>query len=134
MITDGADNHSRYTFSDLKEFIREQDVQIFAIGIVNPLSSELGEGRTGRTIIEDLVWITGGRAFFPESVYELEDICAKIAVELKNQYVIGYHSTNPDKNGKWRKIRLKVSPPKGLTPLGVRAKTGYYAPALEPDR
>ena len=134
IITDGEDNHSLYTFSDLKEFAREQDVQIFAIGIIDPVTSVLGEGTTGRTTIEDLVGIAGGRAFFPQSVYELDDICAKIALELKNHYVMGYHSTNADKNGKWRKIHLKINPPKGLPPLSVRAKTGYYAPALETDR
>jgi Ca-activated chloride channel family protein len=131
VITDGEDNHSRYTFSDVKEFARERDVQIFAIGIVDPVSSVLVEGSNGRAVIEDLVAITGGRAFFPESVYELEDICAKIALELKNQYVIGYHPGNTEKNGKWRKIRVKLSPPKGLPSLSVRSKTGYYAPTLD---
>lgn len=131
IITDGEDNHSRYTFADLKEYAREQDVQIFAIGIVDPVNSALVEGSNGRAIIEDLVGITGGRAFFPQSVYELEDICAKIAIELKSQYLIGYHPTNTDKNGNWRKIRIKVNPPKGLSPLSVRAKTGYYAPSVD---
>ena len=56
-------------------------------------------------MIEELAELTGGRAFFPDSVYELEDICTKIAVELKNQYVIGYHTTNGAKDGKWRKLR-----------------------------
>jgi Ca-activated chloride channel family protein len=131
VITDGEDNHSRYNFSDVKEFARERDVQIFAIGIVDPVSSTLVEGSNGRAIVEDLVGITGGRAFFPESVYELEDICAKIAIELKNQYVIGYHPSNTEKNGKWRKIHVKVSPPKGLPSLSVRSKTGYYAATLD---
>jgi Ca-activated chloride channel family protein len=126
LITDGEDNHSRYSFADIKEFAKECDVEIFAIGIVNP-SGELSMGKTGRAIIEDLVDITGGRAFFPDSVYELEDICTKIAVELKNQYVLGYHSTNEAKDGKWRKIRLKLNPPKGISNLSVRGKSGYYA-------
>jgi Ca-activated chloride channel family protein len=130
LITDGEDNHSRYSFADIKEFAKERDVQIFAIGIVNP-SGELSMGKTGRAIIEDLVDITGGRAFFPDSVYELEDICTKIAVELKNQYVLGYHSTNGAKDGKWRKIRLKVNPPKGISTLSVRGKSGYYAEKFE---
>jgi Ca-activated chloride channel family protein len=130
LITDGEDNHSRYSFADVKEYVKEQDVQIFAIGIVNPFGA-LAQGKTGRAIIEDLVNITGGRAFFPDSVYELEDICSKIAVELRNQYVIGYHPTNEAKDGKWRKIRLKINPPKGISGLSVRGKSGYYAPGLE---
>ena len=126
LITDGEDNHSRYSFGDIKEFIKEQDVQLFAIGIVSPFG-QLSRGRSGRAIIEDLVQITGGRAFFPDSVYELEDICSKIAVELRNQYVLGYHSTNDAKDGKWRKIRIKVNPHQAISGLSVRGKSGYYA-------
>jgi Ca-activated chloride channel family protein len=127
LITDGEDNRSRYTFSNVKEFVKEQDVQIYAIGIVNDWNSQLGAGRTGRALIEELSELTGGRSFFPDSVYELEDICTKIAVELKNQYVIGFRSTNEMRDGKWRKLRVQVTPPKGLPKLNVRSKAGYYA-------
>src|SRR6202008_345249 len=128
LITDGEDNRSRYTFQNVKEFVKEQDVQIYAIGITDEWNGQLSAGRTGRAMLEELADLTGGRAFFPDSVYELEDICTKIAIELKNQYVIGYHSTNAAKDGKWRKLRLKVNPPKGLPRLNVRSKSGYYAP------
>jgi len=131
LITDGEDNRSRYTFQNVKEFVKEQDVQIYGIGIVDDWNSQLGAGKTGRAMVEELADLTGGRAFFPDSVYELEDICTKIAVELKNQYVIGYHSTNEAKDGKWRKLRLKVNPPKGIQRLNVRAKQGYYAPTAD---
>jgi Ca-activated chloride channel homolog len=133
LITDGEDNHSRYSFADIKEFAKERDVQIFAIGIVNPFG-ELAQGKTGRAIIEDLVEITGGRAFFPDSVAELQDICTKIGIELKNQYVLGYHSTNEAKDGKWRKIRLKINAPKGLPNLSIRGKSGYYAETLNSSK
>ena len=131
LITDGEDNRSRYTFQNVKEFVKEQDVQIYSIGIVDEWNSQLGAGKTGRAMIEELAELTGGQAFFPDSVYELEDICTKIAVELKNQYVIGYHTTNGAKDGKWRKIRVKVNPPKGIQRLNVRAKQGYYAPRAD---
>ncbi len=131
LITDGEDNHSRYSIADVKEFAKEQDVQIYAIGIVDSFSSELAQGRTGRQVIEDLVQITGGRAFFPDSVNELEDICTKIGLELRNQYVLGYRSRNEARDGRWRKIHLRVNPPKGLGNLTVRAKSGYYAPTAE---
>src|SRR5262245_26152582 len=129
LITDGEDNHSRYRFSNVKDFVKEEDVQIYAIGIVNDFNSRLGAGSTGRALIEELSEITGGKSFFPDSVYELEDICEKIAVELKNQYVIGYYPTNKTKDGKWRKLRVKVNRPDGLdTNLNVRHRSGYYAP------
>ena len=131
LITDGEDNRSRYTFQNVKDFVKEQDVQIYGIGIVDDFNSQLSAGRTGRAMIEELADITGGRAFFPDSVQELEDICTKIAVELKNQYVLGYHSTNGAKDGKWRKLRVKVNPPKGIQHLNVRAKSGYFAPTAD---
>jgi Ca-activated chloride channel family protein len=131
LITDGEDNRSRYTFQNVKDFVKEQDVQIYGIGIVDEWNSQLSAGHTGRAMIEELADLTGGRAFFPDSVYELEDICTKIAVELKNQYVLGFHSTNGAKDGKWRKLRVKVNPPKGIEHLNVRAKSGYYAPTAD---
>jgi Ca-activated chloride channel family protein len=134
LISDGEDNHSLYTSFQIKEFVKEQNVQIFAIGITGGYDDTLGMDRPGRAIMEELAAMTGGRAFFPDSVYELEDIYRKIALELKSQYVIGYRSTNEAKDGKWRKIRLKVNPPKGLANLTVRGKSGYYASALEAKR
>jgi Ca-activated chloride channel family protein len=81
----------------------------------------------GQSTISDLVATTGGRAFFPNAASQLQDICTRIAIELKNQYLLGYRSTNQAKDGTWREIRLEVDPPKGLPALKVRAKTGYYA-------
>ena len=122
VITDGEDNHSRNTFADVREFTRHQEAQIYAIGLVSSL--------IGQNTIKDLVETTGGRAFFPRSPNQMEDICTRIAIELKNQYLLGYRSTNEANNGEWRQIRVEVNPPKGLPPLSVRARTGYYAPKL----
>ena len=119
IITDGEDNHSRYTFSNIREFAREQDAQIFGIGLVTSFE--------GQRTIKDLVETSGGRAFFPNSVNQLEDICTRIAIELKNQYLLGYRSTNESRDGTWRQIRVEINPPKGLPPLTVRARSGYYA-------
>jgi Ca-activated chloride channel family protein len=120
VITDGEDNHSRYTFADIREFTRQQEAQIYAIGLVN--------SRIGQMTIRDLIETTGGRAFFPSSPDQMEDICTRIAIELKNQYLLGYRSKNEARDGKWRQIRVEVNPPKGLPPLAVRARKGYYAP------
>jgi Ca-activated chloride channel homolog len=116
VVTDGEENHSRYNFSNVRDFIREQDVQIYAIGPQAPLST--------------LSELTGGRSF-DASFRDMEDICMKIAVELKNQYMIGYRSTNESKDGRWRKVDLKVNAPRGLPKLNVRGKTGYYAPTRD---
>lgn len=126
LITDGEDNHSHYSFSDVKEFAKEHDVQIYAIGIVDDESIQ-GTRYTGRALLQDLANLTGGRAFFPSSIQELEGICAAIGVDLKNQYVLGYRSSNRLADGKWRKIKVKINRTKRGPSLSVRAKTGYYA-------
>jgi len=126
LITDGEDNHSRYSFANVRDFVREQDVQMYAIGIVDPVIG------MGRDALLQLANITGGRAYFPSNVAELPDICRKIAAELKYQYVLGYRSTNSAKDGSWRKIKVKVTPPKGaFNSLDVRARAGYLAPGGE---
>ncbi len=122
VITDGGDNHSRYGFSQVRDYAKEQDVQVYVIGVAG------GGGNAGEGTINDIVELTGGRRFFARSPADLEDICTKIAIEVKNQYVIGYHSTNENKDGKYRRIRVKVNPPKGMSQMFVRAKEGYYGP------
>lgn len=120
IITDGEDNSSRYTFSDVKEFAKESDAQIYVIG-------EKGYQGYGRAIISELVGLTGGRAFFPNSLKSLDYYCDLIHTELRNQYVLGYVPNNHAQDGKWRKIKVQLSPPEGLPKLNVHAKEGYFA-------
>lgn len=129
LISDGEDNHSRYSFSDVREFAREHDVLVYGIGIVDEASAQYSD-QSGKGVLEDLAGLTGGVAFFPQSLGALENICAQIGLDLKNQYVIGYHSQNHSTDGKWRKIRIKMNSPKGMPRLSVRAKSGYYAPRI----
>jgi Ca-activated chloride channel homolog len=126
LITDGEDNRSRYTFSDVREYVKEQDVQIYAIGIVDPWSSPLAADGVGRDLIEKLTELTGGQSFFPDSVQKLEDICFKIGVEIKSQYLIAYRSSNSRADGKWRKLRVRAHA-KATGNLHVHARSGYYA-------
>jgi len=121
VITDGEDNSSRYTFSELKEFAKESDVQIYVIG-------ERGDLGYGQGIINEIVGLSGGRAFFPSSFNQLDYYCDLIHTELRNQYLIGYRPSNRDFDGKWRKIKVKLEPPEGLPRLSVRAREGYLAP------
>ncbi len=124
LITDGEDNRSRYTFSNVKEFVKEKDVQMYAIGISNGPGDSSAE--QGKALLRDLSSISGGESFFPPSIYQLEDTCRNIAKELKYQYVLGYHSTNTAKDGKYRKIKVTAEYPNNK--LNVRAKQGYYGP------
>ena len=127
IISDGGDNHSRYTESEIKSMVKEADVQIYAIGLFD-LSFKTPEEREGPGLLTDITDVTGGRTFTIDSPNELADVATKIGIELRNQYVLGYRPTNPARDGKWRKIKVKLNPPKGLPPLHVYAKTGYYAP------
>ena len=127
IISDGGDNHSRYTESEIKSIVREADVQIYGIGLFDQ-QFKSPEEREGPALLGDLTEATGGRTFIIDSPSELADVATKIGIELRNQYVLGYRPTNPAHDGKWRKIKVKLNPPKGLPPLHVYAKTGYYAP------
>jgi Ca-activated chloride channel family protein len=79
--------------------------------------------------LSEITELTGGRAFTIDNPNDLADVATKIGIELRNQYVLGYRPKNPGHDGKWRKIKVKLIPPKGLPPLRVYAKTGYYAPS-----
>jgi Ca-activated chloride channel family protein len=130
IISDGGDNHSRYNESDVKNFLKEADCQLYAIGIFDSVSirSRTNEELNGPSLLSEMTEMTGGRVFPVGNIGELPDIAAKIGMELRNQYVLGYKPSNGQKNGNWRKIKVKLRPPKGLPPLNVYAKTGYYAP------
>ena len=128
IISDGGDNHSRYTEGEIKSLVKEADVMIYAIGIYDRYSSTIEE-RLGPQLLSDITELTGGRAFTIDNPNDLGDVATKIGVELRNQYVLGYRPAKVVRDGKWRKIKVKLLPPKGLPPLRVYARTGYYAPA-----
>jgi Ca-activated chloride channel family protein len=130
VISDGGDNHSRYTERDIKRAVRESDVQIYAIGVFEPLADRdrTPEEAAGPSLLSELANISGGRMFSVEDPSELPDIAEKISIQLRNQYVIGYKPSNLVRDGRWRRIKVKLRPPRGLPPLQVYARTGYYAP------
>jgi Ca-activated chloride channel family protein len=126
IISDGGDNHSRYTEGEIKSLIKEADTMVYSIGIYDQyLPTE--EERLGPALLNDISEISGGRSFTIDNPNDLSDVATKIGIELRNQYVLGYRPRNPGHDGKWHKIKVKLLPPKGLPPLHVYAKTGYYA-------
>ena len=128
IISDGGDNHSRYTESEIKSLVKEADVQIYGIGLYSAAPGTTEE-QTGPATLSSITDVTGGRTFTVDNPNELADVATKIGIELRNQYVLGYRPKTPVKDGKWRKIKVKLNPPKGLPPLTVYAKSGYYAPS-----
>ncbi|MGC1618241.1 MAG: VWA domain-containing protein [Candidatus Acidiferrum sp.] len=131
ILSDGGDNHSRYSESDIKRLVREADTQLYAIGIFDPLGyrDRTPEELNGPSLLSEITEMTGGRVFSVERLEDLPDIATKISMELRNQYVLGYRPSNKAHDARWRKIKIKLRAPRGMPPLNVYAKTGYYAPS-----
>lgn len=125
LISDGQDNSSRYTFSELRRMLKESDVIIYSIGIEGANDGVLG--MQGQAILEELASVTGGKAFFPNNAADMNDIFERIALELRHQYSIGYRPTSFTNDGKWHKLKVNIKPPRGLPHLFVRSKEGYFA-------
>jgi Ca-activated chloride channel family protein len=129
IISDGGDNSSRYTETEVKNAVREADVQIYAIGIFEPVASR---GRTmeemnGPGMLAEMAEQTGGRHFAVDNLAELPDVAAKIGIELRNQYLLGYSPKNATRDGKYRRVLVKLVKTTGLPPLKAMFRTGYYA-------
>jgi Ca-activated chloride channel homolog len=127
VVSDGGDNRSRYTEGEVRSQVRESDVEIYSIGIFDPYAAT-PEERTGPQLLNELSEETGGRLYRVDDISEMGDIAEKISTELRNQYVIGYTPKDLSRDGKWRKVKVKLNPPPGLPQLTIHARTGYYAP------
>jgi Ca-activated chloride channel family protein len=130
IISDGGDNSSRYTESEVKNAVREADVQIYAIGIFEQMQSRgrTAEELSGPALLSEMTDQTGGRHFALDNLAELPDVAAKIGIELRNQYVLGYAPKNATRDGKYRRVNVKLVKTTGLPQLKAVFRTGYYAP------
>jgi Ca-activated chloride channel family protein len=131
IISDGGDNNSRYTESEIRNLVKEGDVQIYAIGIYEPAGSRSRtvEESNGPALLTELADQTGGRQYQVENLSELPDIAAKIGMELRNQYLLGYSPQNQERNGKYRHVEVKLVQPHGMPLLRAFWRMGYNAPA-----
>ena len=132
VVSDGGDNRSHYTAAQIESLVREADVQIYAMGVFESVFS-LGltpEEISGPRLLSEIAAQTGGRAFAAAVPGDMPSVATRIAVELRNQYVLGYYPKNKARDGKYRKVEVKLSPPPGLgSVLKVHWRLGYYAPA-----
>ncbi len=131
IVSDGGDNHSRYTAAEIESLVREADVQIYAMGVFEPnLSFGLTpEEVSGPKLLSEIAAQTGGRAFSPAIAGDLPSVAARIAIELRNQYVLAYYPKNQSKDGKYRRVEVKLAQPHGISTLKAHWRLGYYAPA-----
>jgi Ca-activated chloride channel family protein len=129
LYTDGGDTRSNVTFQELIEMLKASDVTVYPIGELEHQSSS-GRMEARRTLSQ-IASTTGGQAFFPMSVSELEDIYDKVLAEIRAQYTVGYLSSNEATDGAWRNVELKIAGPKGKD-YRVRSRRGYYGPYKKP--
>src|SRR5579864_2104318 len=130
IISDGGDNSSRYTETEVKNAIREADVQIYSIGIFEPMAARgrTPEEMSGPALLGEITEQTGGRHYEVDNLADLPDVAAKIGIELHDQYMIGYAPKNDARDGKYRRIQVKLVKISGYPSLKAIFRTGYYAP------
>ncbi len=127
IISDGQDNASRYNFKEVRRMLKESDVVIYSVGIMDGRDSGSMEGMQGQAFLDELSSVTGGKSFYPQTNVEMDEIFERIALELRHQYSVGFTPKNFQPDGKWHKVKVKVKPPRGLPRLTVRNRDGYYA-------
>ncbi len=129
IVSDGVDNHSRYSITDVRRQLREAEVTIYAIGSREPTSSACGRvcHFEATAHLESLAAMSGGKAFFPISRQTLEEAVAQIAVELRRQYHLGYVPSASKRESGWRKIKVRVKGEGVAAKTSVRARERYYA-------
>jgi Ca-activated chloride channel homolog len=128
IISDGGDNRSRYTEQEVKSLVKEADVTLYAIGIYDrdfPTPEEI----LGPLLLKELADATGGQAFTIDNPNDLPNVASRIGQELREQYLLAYRPEVTPHDGKWHKIKVKLTLPKGLPFFQVHARAGYYAPA-----
>jgi Ca-activated chloride channel family protein len=130
IISDGEDNRSRASFRQIKRLSQESAALVYAIGVTD---FALRNGN-GRYLLQDLTEESGGKAFFPRGAEAMSEAFENIALELRQQYSLGYTPSNFVADGKWRKLKIKVAPPVSSNGIAVRARTGYYAQGARAGR
>ena len=121
MYTDGGDTRSALTFGDTMDLLKASQVTVYAIGLVE----NAGSARTQlQMTLRQIAESTGGQAFFPTAMKEVESAYEKVLAEINGQYHLGYVSTNAATDGAWRKVEIKLK----RGDLRIRSRKGYFAP------
>jgi Ca-activated chloride channel family protein len=123
LYTDGGDTRSAMRFSELLDLLRASDVTVYAVGV---LEHQTQSGKAAqRPILQQIAEATGGQAFFPMSVKNLDSVYESVVAEIRAQYTLGYLSTNTSADGSWRKVEIKIARKDGGD-YRVRSRKGYY--------
>jgi Ca-activated chloride channel homolog len=125
LYTDGGDTRSNVSFSDVMTFVKATDVTVYAIGLLEHQPSSVKSDQRMR--LQQITDATGGQAFFPFSMKEVDSAYEKILAQIRAQYSLGYLSTNEKTDGQWRRVEIKVKKPD----IRIQARKGYFAPYKE---
>ena len=130
IISDGGDNHSRFTAHEVETLARESDVAIYTLGILDRADSLIGEFESSRGagLLDEISEQGGGRYFAVDNLRNLPAAAERIGLELRHQYVLGYVSSNPGRDGKYRRVQVKVHRTPGQPKLWANWRRGYYSP------
>jgi VWFA-related protein len=131
IVSDGGDNHSTYTAAQIEALVRQADVEVYAMGVFDPVFSLAltPEEVSGPKLLSEIATQTGGRAVAASLPSDLPSVAARIAIELRNQYVLGYYPKDQVRDGKYHTVEVKVTQPAGVPPLRMHWRQGYYAPS-----
>jgi Ca-activated chloride channel homolog len=137
LITDGEDNVSKYGINKVIEALKQSKVTLYCVGLLEENDQRGGlfkkpPSRKAKEDLEKFATITGGQAFFPKSIDEVDEIVKNIAHNIRNHYTVSYTPTNTKLDGSYREIIVKVVPPKTFGKITWHTKQGYYAPKAEP--
>ena len=136
VITDGEDNASRYTIDELLRYAQKSDAVIYTIGLLGSeepgglFKMHGGSAHRAAKILEKLADVSGGEAYFPRSLDDVQSTCEQIAHDIRNQYTLAYYPTNARKDGTFRTVRVDAFSSGNHSKLAVRTRPGYYAPKL----
>jgi Ca-activated chloride channel homolog len=137
IISDGEDNASRYSFPDLLRQAQQSNAVIYCIGLLGEehaggLFKIHGRGdKRAEKVLTQLAEATGGKAYFPRSLDQVEPTCVAIARDIRNQYTLGYYPSNPKKDGTFRRVQIELTNHQDSKHYIVRTRPGYYAPKGE---
>src|SRR5215469_4084863 len=129
ILSDGGDNHSRYSEHNVKNAVREADILIYSVGTYDRYANTQEE-RLGPELLQDVSGVSGGQSYTLTNAAELPEVTRAIGIRLRHQYMLTYSPPKRDRDGKWHKINVKLLLPKRWSSfLRVSARTGYYASA-----
>jgi Ca-activated chloride channel family protein len=127
IISDGADNHSRYSLKQVRRLVEEANVDVYAIGIFNSMLFRSFEEVMGKRWLAEITGATGGQTVAADHLDKVPGLAAAVSRQMRNQYVLGYRPQNITRDGKWRKIKVHVALSAGAPQVQTHYKRGYLA-------